>query len=156
MTKNPLPELTPLLKQLRLSGILDSLEFRTREAIENKFPYPDFLALLIHDEVARREQKKFNLRLRRAGFRSNKTLAQFDFDFNPLIDQTLISELAACRYIEEKVAIDGVWVQCVKHGPPIINVACAYDSEQPVHANHSGSLNRTFQQRDLLAKREIL
>lgn len=102
---NPMPELSPLLKQLRLSGILDSLESRTREAIENKFPYPDFLAVLIHDEVARREQKKFNLRLRRAGFRSNKTLAQFDFDFNPLIDQTLISELAACRFIEEKVAI---------------------------------------------------
>ena len=30
---NPIPELTPLLKQLRLSGILDSLEARNREAM---------------------------------------------------------------------------------------------------------------------------
>ena len=31
---NPVPELVPLLKQLRLSGILDSLDARNRQAIE--------------------------------------------------------------------------------------------------------------------------
>jgi hypothetical protein len=35
----PSPELSPLLKRLRLSGILDSLDRRNREAIENKLPY---------------------------------------------------------------------------------------------------------------------
>ena len=104
-THNPMPELSPLLKRLRLSGILDSLDKRNREAIENKMPYTDFLALLIADEVARREHKKFNLRIRRAGFRSTKTLEQFDYDFNRAIDQALISELAACRFIAEKVAV---------------------------------------------------
>ena len=33
---NPIPELVPHLKQLRLSGILDSLEARNRETIESK------------------------------------------------------------------------------------------------------------------------
>jgi hypothetical protein len=33
---HPIPELSPLLKQLRLSGILDSLEARNREAIDRK------------------------------------------------------------------------------------------------------------------------
>ncbi len=103
--QTPSPELSPLLKRLRLSGILDSLEKRNREAIENKLPYTDFLATLIADEVARREHKKFNLRLRRAGFRSSKTLEAFDFDHNPTVDQPLIRELAACRFIEEKVAV---------------------------------------------------
>lgn len=56
---NPVPELAPNLKQLRLSGILDSLEARNREAIGSKLAYTEFLSLLIHDEVARREQKKF-------------------------------------------------------------------------------------------------
>ena len=60
---NPMPELAPLLKRLRLSGILDSLETRNREAVANKIPYTDFLALLVADEVARREHKKFNLRI---------------------------------------------------------------------------------------------
>ena len=43
---NPMPDLSPMLKQLRLSGILDSLETRNREAIQNKLAYPEFLALL--------------------------------------------------------------------------------------------------------------
>lgn len=101
----PSPELSPLLKRLRLSGILDSLDRRNREAIENKLPYTDFLALLIGDEVARREHKKYHLRLRRAGFRSAKTLEAFDFDHHAQLDQALIRELAACRFIEEKVAV---------------------------------------------------
>ncbi len=102
---NPMPELSPLLKQLRLSGILDSLEQRNRQAIDKKLAYTEFLALLIQDEVARREQKKLTLRLRRANFRSQKTLEQFDFDFNPKINRALIQELATCRFIEEKVAV---------------------------------------------------
>lgn len=102
---NPIPELTPLLKQLRLSGILDSIEARNRQAIEARLAYPEFLALLIQDEIARREQKKFSLRIRRAGFRSQKTVEQFDFDFNPGINRALIQELAAGRFIQEPANI---------------------------------------------------
>ena len=102
---NPMPELAPMLKQLRLSGILDSLEDRNKQAIGKKMSYTEFLSLLISDEVARREQKKFALRLRRAAFRSHKTLDQFDFSFNPNINSALIQELITGRFIEEKVAV---------------------------------------------------
>ena len=61
---NPSPELAPQLKLLRLSGILDSLESRNKQAIDAKLAYTEFLAMLIGDELARREQKKFSLRLR--------------------------------------------------------------------------------------------
>lgn len=44
---NPMPELIPMLKQLRLSGILDSMEARNRQAIEEKLAYTDFLAILV-------------------------------------------------------------------------------------------------------------
>lgn len=102
---NPMPELTPMLKLLRLSGILDSLEKRNREAIAGKLPYPEFLALLIQDEVARREQKKFAMRIRRAGFRSQKTIEQFDFNFNPGINQAYVRELATARFVAEPANI---------------------------------------------------
>jgi DNA replication protein DnaC len=102
---NPMPELAPMLKQLRLSGILDSLEVRNKQAIDKKMAYPEFLALLIADEVARRDQKRFATRLRRAAFRSHKTLDQFDFDFNPTINAALVHELITGRFIEEKVAV---------------------------------------------------
>jgi len=102
---NPMPELAPMLKQLRLSGILDSLETRNKQAIGKKMSYTEFLSLLISDEVARREQKKFSLRLRRAAFRSHKTLDQFDFSFNPKINSALIQELITGRFVEGKVAV---------------------------------------------------
>ena len=102
---NPMPELAPMLKHLRLSGILESLPNRNQEAIKKKLAYSEFLALLIQDEVARRENKKFTRRLRRAGFRGEKTIEGFDFNFNLGINQDQIQDLATCRFIEEKVAI---------------------------------------------------
>jgi DNA replication protein DnaC len=102
---NPVPELTPLLKKLRLSGLLDTLEQRNREAVERKLAYTEFLTLLIQDEVARRDQRKFDLRLRRAGFRSSKTIEAFDFDFNPKVPRELILDLATCRFLDERVSV---------------------------------------------------
>lgn len=102
---NSIHELTPALKQLRLSGILDSLDARNRQAIDSKLAYTEFLALLIQDEVARREQKKFSTRLRRASFRAQKTLDAFDFDRLPGANRSLIADLATGRYLDEKAPV---------------------------------------------------
>jgi DNA replication protein DnaC len=105
MTMNPLPELIPMLKQLRLSGVLDSIESRNRQAIDEKFSYMDFLATIVQDEIARRTQKRLASAIRRANFRNQKTLEEFDFSFNPNINRSLIAELASCRFMEEKVGV---------------------------------------------------
>ena len=55
--------------------------------------------------MARRDQKKYATRLRRAGFRGHKTLESFDLKANPNLNRAYISELADCRFIEEKVAV---------------------------------------------------
>jgi DNA replication protein DnaC len=102
---NPMPDLAPMLKQLRLSGILDSMEVRNRQAIEQKLAYTEFLGLLVTDEVARREHKKFALRLRRASFRGEKTLENFDFAFNPSLNKALVLDHATSRFLEEKVSV---------------------------------------------------
>jgi hypothetical protein len=44
---SPIPEFAPQLKQLRLSGILDSLDARNRQAFDGKLAYTEFLSLLI-------------------------------------------------------------------------------------------------------------
>jgi DNA replication protein DnaC len=100
-----MPDLIPMLKQLRLSGILDSIESRNRQAVEEKFSYMDFLAMVIQDEIARRSQKRLASAVRRANFRNQKTLEEFDFSFNPNINRALITELASCRFMEEKVSV---------------------------------------------------
>jgi DNA replication protein DnaC len=102
---NPMPELNPLLKQLRLSGILESLETRNRQAIEGKLAYTEFLALLIGDEIARRDNKKLALRLRRAAFRAEKTLPQFDFDRLPGLNRAFVQDLATGTYIRENAPV---------------------------------------------------
>lgn len=102
---NPMPQLAPTLRQLRLSGVLDSLEIRTREATESQLSHVEFLSMLLQDEVARREQKKLMMRIRRGNFRPDKTLETFDFGFNPNINRSQISDLATCRFIEERVGV---------------------------------------------------
>lgn len=95
-------QLTPHLKRLRLSGVLETLEARHRQAINGKWSYVEFLERLLEDEVERRAQKQLSLRLRRSGVNTSKTLETFDFDFNPTINRQQILALAACDYIREK------------------------------------------------------
>jgi DNA replication protein DnaC len=102
---NPMPQLEPMLKQLRLSGILDSLEARNRQAIESKLAYTDFLAALIQDEVARRDQRQFAQRLRRAQVRNDKTLERFDFNHSPTLNHAVIADLATCRFVTEHAPV---------------------------------------------------
>lgn len=100
-----MPEINHMLKQLHLSHIAESLSQRTREAIENKLAYPEFLALLLQDEILCRDNRKLIGRIKRSGIRNDKTLENFDFDFNPKINHTQIQELASCRFIKEKIPI---------------------------------------------------
>ena len=102
---NPMPQLEPMLKQLRLSGILDSLSVRNQQAIESKLAYTDFLALLIQDEVARRDQRHFGQRLRKAQVSGDKTLERFDYSHSPSVNHALIAELATCRFVTEHAPV---------------------------------------------------
>ena len=69
--------LTPYLKQLRLSGILETLEVRNQQAIGEQWTYLEFLTRLLQDEVERRGQKQLALRVRRSGIATAKTLESF-------------------------------------------------------------------------------
>jgi hypothetical protein len=46
-------QLTPHLKHLRLSGILETLDARNRQAVDGKWSYVEFLSRLLEDEVER-------------------------------------------------------------------------------------------------------
>lgn len=99
---HPMPEINTYLKQLRLPYIFENLTQRNREAIDGKMAYPEFLALLLQDEILGRENKKLGLRVRRSNICGNKTLENFDFNFNSKINQNQIQELATCRFVTEK------------------------------------------------------
>jgi DNA replication protein DnaC len=98
-------QLVPKLKNLRLSGILETLEVRNREAISEKCTYVEFLQKLLEDEVERRGQKQLSLRLRRSNLDPAKTLECFDFSFNPNINRQQIYNLATCGFVDRAESI---------------------------------------------------
>lgn len=93
-------ELTPLLRKLRLSGVLATLDVRNRQAIDEHLSYVDFMSILLQDESERREQKKLAHRIRRGGIDVSKTLEAFDFEWNTRIHRRQWFDLATCRFIE--------------------------------------------------------
>lgn len=96
---HPREELVPLLKKLRLSGVLETLDLRVREALQDEVSHHEFLVRLLRDEVERREAKQLGVRLRRANFEHAKTLSDFDFAFNSSIPKSTIIDLATCGFI---------------------------------------------------------
>jgi DNA replication protein DnaC len=99
MTNNTLKQYA---HALRLSGLLNTLELRLREAEANRLPYHQFLEIVFQDEINVREQRTIARRHKAADFREIRSLDNFDFAFNPSIDRARIYELAACHFIREQ------------------------------------------------------
>lgn len=92
-------DLLPVLKKLRLSGLLHTLDLRVQEAVEDNLSFDEFLFRLLHDEVERRDGKQLALRLKRARFDAAKTIEDFDFQFNPSVPKSRLIDLATCGFI---------------------------------------------------------
>lgn len=93
-------DLIRLLKKLRLSGVLQTLDLRTRQAVDDSVGHGEFLYRLLSDEVERRDGRQLDQRLRRAAFESDRTLEDFDFLFNPAVPKSKIIDLATCGFVE--------------------------------------------------------
>jgi DNA replication protein DnaC len=98
---NPTDELSPILKKLKLSGLMISMDIRTRQAVDDNLSYEEFLLRLFMDEMERREAKQLKQRFNRADFEHAKTLEDFDFTFNPQIPKNKIIDLATCNFIHK-------------------------------------------------------
>jgi DNA replication protein DnaC len=98
-------DLAGVLKKLRLSGVLQSLELRIRQAVDDNLDLPEFLFRLLHDEVERRDAKQLQLRLERANFEHERTLEAFDFHFNPAIPRAKVIDLATCTFVDRREVV---------------------------------------------------
>jgi DNA replication protein DnaC len=95
-------ELVPVLKKLRLSGVLRTLDLRTKEASDGVISHSDFLFRVCCDEIQRREAKQLEQRMRRASFETTKRLEDFEWSFNPKIQKAKIVDLATCNFVEKQ------------------------------------------------------
>ncbi|MEA3420626.1 MAG: IS21-like element helper ATPase IstB [Acidobacteriota bacterium] len=88
------------LKRLRLPTIAKSYAKVAQEAGGANMPYEKYLLALVEQEVIRREENAFTLRLKRAGFPAMKTFESFDFSESPGIDKQRMLQLAECHWID--------------------------------------------------------
>jgi len=100
MFMNMMAQLKPKLNRLKLSGILDNLDARIREAEEGRWGYTEFLLSLFQDEIERRDFNTLVSRLKKSSLDPKMTLETFDFRFNSCVHEGLIKELASSSFIE--------------------------------------------------------
>ena len=90
-----------LLGALGLSESDALLEAQLEQAAAKEATYADFLVSLLEVETQARSARALQTRLRLAGLPYCKTLAQFDFSFQPTLDEKQVRELATLRFAQE-------------------------------------------------------
>jgi hypothetical protein len=89
------------LRQLRLSGLTETLDVRLQEAASQQLTHAEFLELILQDELLVRNHRQIERRVKSASFREVKALDDFDWSFNPSIPRKQVFDLATCRFVRE-------------------------------------------------------
>jgi len=97
--------LSSMLRKLRLSGLVSSLDVRLQEAAGGRLSHEEFLELIVQDELHIRHQRLLERRTKAAAFREPKTLEDFDWRFNTSVKREQIYELASGKFIREATDI---------------------------------------------------
>jgi DNA replication protein DnaC len=98
------------LRQLKLFGMIDTLEPRLAQATAGELGHVELLAALCQDEAARRDAAGLERRLKAARFDQTATVEDFDFSFNPKIPAAQIRDLATLRFVDAGESV-------ILHGP---------------------------------------
>jgi DNA replication protein DnaC len=86
------------LKLKHAEKIVDQL---CHEATERQMSYTEVMGRLLEEELAHRRDRGSQLRIQLAHFPFKKTIEQFDFGFQPSIDQRKIEELSTLGFVGE-------------------------------------------------------
>ena len=97
--------LQPQLRQLKLSGMLDSVAARSEEARSCPLDPLNFLVLLVENELLRGDFEAVSRRIARARFEDVCDLRDFDFAYNPEIHKARLWELASGRVVKEHASV---------------------------------------------------
>jgi DNA replication protein DnaC len=93
------------LAYLKLSTAAEHLGAELDRALDEKRSATQVLETLLDAEVLETRARRQRGRLRFARYPVIKTLADFDFDFQPSLDRKLIAELSTRRFVEQRRSI---------------------------------------------------
>jgi DNA replication protein DnaC len=89
------------LTELGLTEVAQLIAMRHDEAVKKQSTYLEFVGQLLEEEITVRKERSFQTRLRLAKLPYHKTLADFDFSFQPSINERQIRELLTLNFIRE-------------------------------------------------------
>lgn len=87
---------------LRLSTVPALYEALADKATKSNLSYEEFLALLLEKEVSNKTNTSVQRRISSAKFPFTKTLEEFDFSFQPSLNEKEIIRLALLEFVEKK------------------------------------------------------
>ncbi len=90
------------MQRLRLTHLVGCYESLSQEAAQKNLPYLDFLEQLLEAESQAKYDRNVKLKTQWAHFPYRKRLDQFEFSFQPSIDEKKIRELASLVFLERK------------------------------------------------------
>ncbi|KFK92456.1 MULTISPECIES: IS21-like element helper ATPase IstB [unclassified Serratia (in: enterobacteria)] len=93
-------ELTELMARLKMEHLTDAVDNLLEQAVKEELNARETLVRVLNHEWNGRRHKGLESRLKQARLPWVKTLEQFDFSFQPGIDQRVIRELAGLVFIE--------------------------------------------------------
>jgi DNA replication protein DnaC len=94
-------EIERALRELRLSGIADTLSTRVMQAQAAQQPFLETFAAMLQDELDRRRSRLMERRFKRSGLAERLTLADLDWRFNPKLPRGACFELHTLKFIAE-------------------------------------------------------
>jgi len=87
------------LERLKLTRLSERLDQLAEEAAKESWTYVEFLDRVLDVEVSARVERDVAMKTRLARFPFVKTLEQFDFSFQPALNEAQIRELATARFV---------------------------------------------------------
>jgi len=146
------------LKNLKLSGIVKSIESRNKYALKNNISYMEFIELLLEDEFANRKSNSYRKRVLKSKLTETKTLENYDFSFQPRLERKLIMDLGCCRFINENKNIilmgkpgvgkthlaNALGLETLKQGYKVVFTHCSELVEKLYEAKGIGSYHQTL------------
>lgn len=87
------------LVRLRMGHVAQRIDAMLSEAARGEPTYLDFLDGLLREEVDSKQRKRVQMGLTIAHFPQARTLEDFDFRFQPSVDQRLVKELSTARFL---------------------------------------------------------
>lgn len=94
-------EIERALRELRLSGIADTLNTRLMQAQSAQQPFLDTFAAMLQDELDRRRSRLTERRFKHSQLDERLTLTDFDWRFNPKLPRQACFELHTLKFITE-------------------------------------------------------